>query len=100
MKKYINYCIDSNTPSIAFPDYLVEEKAKEFLMSNDECISVSTENFLLATRVLIRENIYPHNDVVFVFNGRHLAIDKHGKLIEWPVGFCDVIEFLLTRMIT
>lgn len=93
--KTIEYCKDG----LAVADHLAESKAKEFFSSTHSSIKVSTENFILAARVLIRENFIRHTEVVFVFSGINLKPDINGKFEKWPRGFCDYTENFFARML-
>lgn len=84
---------------IAFPDGKAEEKAVEFLSSNNESIVVSTENFILATRALIKENRFNYSEIKFHFQGQDIIINKDGRCHDFPVGFCDHASEWLFRLI-
>lgn len=84
---------------LAFADDKAEKKAAEFLLSDNESISVSTDNFILAARVLIKENYFHHAEVKFHFNGEDILINKDGRFHNFPVGFCDHASDWLLRLI-
>lgn len=98
--KTIEYAPDG----LAFGDASVEREAKAFLtlvcvFPEDHTIKVSTENFILAVRVLIYEGFIPHDQVEFLFDGVRLQPDKNGRLQHWPNGFCNTNKNLLMRLL-
>jgi hypothetical protein len=84
----------------AVSDVLCEENARHFLQ-NDWAIfiSVSSSNFITAARVCICEGIIDHKEVRFLYQGQYLHPSADGRLLEWPMGFCDTEEKLLLRLI-
>lgn len=93
--KNIEYFKNGN----AFADAKAEEAALDFLSSEDGYICVSTENFIYAIRCLIAEGKFPHDQVVILFEGQTLHIDKYGVLKDnYPVGFCDNTMDWLRRL--
>lgn len=68
-------------------------------------LHVSTENIIHAARVLIKEGVFDPNEVVFKLyreNNESLAemkADKDGRLKDWPRGFCDVHDDLISRLL-
>ncbi len=94
--KTIEYDVDG----LAIADYKAEETARSFLKSDENYIKVSTDNFVTAVRALIHEKFIPHTDVEFLFKGTKLPPNKNGRLNHWPVGFCDLHEDLLSRLLT
>ena len=94
--KTIEYSVDGQ----AFADAVVEEKARQFLASTDENYTkVSTENFVLAIRVLIHEDVISCSEVEFKYQDLSLKPNSNGRLTYWPLGFCDVNENLLNRLL-
>lgn len=83
----------------AYSDAFAEDVAREFLLGPDDNISVSTESFILAVRVLIGEGVIPHDEVQFVFNDEIIAPDCCGNIPKWPNGFCDHALKLLERIV-
>ncbi len=94
--KTIEYAVDG----LAIADYKAEETARSFLKSDDTYIKVSTDNFVTAVRALIHEQLISHKEVEFLFQGTKLQPTKNGRLNHWPVGFCDLSENLLSRLLT
>lgn len=92
--------IEYNENGLAFPDAKAEEKAIEFLLSDEKYICVSTDNFILAIRCLILETKFPHDQVLFVFKGQELCINSDARItITYPKGFCDWADNWLSRLI-
>ncbi len=84
----------------AIADGVAEELARQFLLDpNKLSIAVSTENFIAAIRCLVMEDVYPHDQVTIVFDGSKLLLDSDGRMITWPVGFCDYSEGFLLRLL-
>jgi hypothetical protein len=92
--------IEYSTDGLAVADRKAEEVARAFLKSDDSYIKVSTDNFVTAVRALIHEKLIPHTEVEFLFKGTKLPPNKNGRLSHWPLGFCDVHEDLLSRLLT
>jgi len=91
--------ITYHSDGISFPDAEAEKAARYFLLHSPETeITVSTSNFVDATRCLVKEEIYPFQDVVLSFEDKVLKIDKNGRLATWPRGFCDYTERWLERL--
>lgn len=84
---------------IAFADAKAEQQAREFLKDDREIISVSTDNFITATRCLIREGFVHHEDVKFQFNEEIINPQPSGALQDWPRGFCDYTDNWLDRLL-
>lgn len=80
------------------PDVYAEELARVFLTGVSEKVVVSTENFVLAARVHVMDGVIPHAEVLFVFGAHAMVPDADGRLVRWPVGFCDVSDKLLSRL--
>jgi len=83
MKKII-YRIDAT----AVPDHKSES-------SDDETIEVSTENFIYAARVLIKEKLISYLEVQFILNDEIYIVDNDGRFIKnYPKVICVVDDFL------
>jgi hypothetical protein len=83
----------------AIADAAAEDRARDFLKGDQDAISVSTQNFILATRALISEGFVSNSEVQFRFEGRLLLPDRDGRLPLWPNGFCDHSERWLCRIL-
>ena len=80
----------------AFPDAVVEDATRAFLRSPRDRIEVSNELFLLAVRVLVKEGMLPHDEIVFVLpDGTDVPIDKDGRC---SMVFDDTSVKLLMRV--
>lgn len=91
--------IEYSDQGVAYPDHRAEEIAKEFLLSDDDYICVSTENIITATRALVKEKLIPYDQVRFLFREEPLAMDRGAGLYHWPRGFCDATEGWLMRLL-
>lgn len=91
--------IEYSEDGIAFADAQAESKVREFLSSEADYISVSTENFILATRCMVYEKHFPYDQVVFLFKGQTLHLDKDGRLPVYPSAFCKHTEDFLFRLL-
>lgn len=92
--KTIEYSPDGE----AIADAVAEQRAREFLAGGARLAVVSTDNFVTAAQCLIFEDVHPHDDVEFVFQGQVLKPDADGRFEVWPVGFCDYEMGCLARM--
>ena len=90
------------------PDASAERLARDFLLDpNQTNIVVSTSNFIDATRCLVADGVYPHDQIVFQYERQlnndnemiEININKYGNLSAWPKGFCDYTEMWLFRLI-
>lgn len=85
----------------AIGDFDCEERAKFFLKeasAGNGRMNVSTSTFITIVRALICEGYADHRDVIFLFEGRYLAVDKDGRMNDWPNGFCDAELNALSRL--
>lgn len=71
--------IEYSPNGIAVSDHEAEDLARSFFLGIRSSISISTENFIMATRVLIREKAIPHNEVIFLFEGNVVKHDNEGR---------------------
>ena len=85
---------------LCYADADCEQSARKFLTGTWEYIAVANELFITAARALIAEKVIPHTEVQFVFRGKTLAVNSGGRLQEWPMGFCDTNELLLSRILS
>lgn len=83
----------------AHSDYSAERIVREFLQGEDEYLHVSTENVIMAARVLIREGVIAHDQIRFFFQEEYIQPARSGGLPHWPVGFCDKIDNWLCRLL-
>lgn len=96
--KIITYSLEG----VPVSDYKAERFAKNLLEMN---LETSTENVVLAARVLIKEGVLSHKDILFVYkdeSGKEVSsqyADKDGRLENWPKGFCDTNENFLCRIL-
>lgn len=86
----------------AIADHNCEAMARFFLCEaeiGDITVKVSTENFITIVRALVYEGYCSHTNVQFLFQGKYIKPNEHGRLPDWPVGFCDAVEKALMRML-
>ena len=87
----INYCKDGK----AYSDFaILSDKFKEELIylankSREILLDISTENFILALRLLIVEDKIKPEQVIFKFKNDIFSIDEYGIFVNWPRGFID-----------
>jgi len=93
--KTIIYCRDG----LAVADEDTFQVAGEFFASEAEIISVSTENFILAARVLIKEGKFPFDQIKFSYNQQSYSVDSRARFTSYPSGFCDFSELCLCRLL-
>lgn len=91
--------IEYSDCGVAYADNKAETAARDFLLGNEDYIHVSTENFCMASRVLIREGLISHDQVQFLFRGAYVEVTRSGSLYHWPAGFCDTIDVWLERLL-
>lgn len=65
---------------------------------------VASELYINVVRLLIATGRINYKLVKFIFvneKGTHyeIFVDKYGCLSEWPKGFCDISEKLLTELV-
>jgi len=83
----------------AISDFQAEERARKFLSSEETAMKVSSEIFIYVLRVLIREKLYPHDQVKFLFKGTEMSINEDGRLDFWAEGFCSTWDKCLNRLL-
>ena len=65
----------------------------------------SSEIFITAIRVLIKEGVINKDEVEFILPSNEAGVpqvmvsDKNGNLDAWPKGFCDINHSLIFRII-
>jgi len=85
----------------AVADARAERCALDFLLSDvSQNIRVSTDNFITAVRVLVCEGKFPHDQVEFRYEDHRMIPDRHGRLSNWPNGFCDYNDGWLDRLLS
>lgn len=93
--KTINFSPDGE----AISDFKAEERAREFLCGTGDYISVSTDNFILVARCLIREKFISFADIQFTFENKVIGHDADGRMLHYPLGFCDQSTDWLLRLL-
>lgn len=95
--KTIEYCLEGK----AFADGEAEKEARNFLKNTyQSTIKVSTENFILAVRALIAEEVIDCTQVVILFQGSTMHINPDGRIREnQPYRFCDYHLNWLSRIL-
>ena len=95
--KTIEYRIEG----IAIADEKCEQVARDFLLQpGDGHMVVSSEIFITAVRVLIREGVVSNRQIRFLFRGQYLYLTSDGRSDTWPEGFCDCELMLLSRLMS
>jgi hypothetical protein len=68
--------------------------------NNDQNIVTSSALIIDFFRLRVAEGIIPTDQIKFTFNGKTLNHNKHGRIEQWPDGYCDIpigpMEKLLT----
>ena len=97
------YTLTYDKNSTAYSDSKAEETA---YLLNSQDVKTSTENVILAARVLYKERKILKFEIVYseyYEDGTNsllfLDLNEDGRLDEWPKGFCDVIDNLLNRIL-
>lgn len=90
---FMEYCARGEAISDFDADAWLERTKREIIdLGNIDCedhIYLSTSlPFDLVRREIARGNL-DCLDVLFVFNGHNIAVNKYGAVPEWPDGFCD-----------
>lgn len=57
---------------------------------------VANELMIMEVRVAIKQKRLNHEQVIFRFKGQDIHAHSNGRLPNWPKGFCDTYEKLLT----
>lgn len=96
----------------AISDFEAIHLARGMFSGNSKLLSflnnefhTSSEIFILAVRVLIKEGVIDKDEVEFILPVNSAGVtqvmvaDKNGNLDAWPQGFCDINEQLLFRII-
>ena len=92
--------IEFHEDGIAIADNKAEDAARDFLKdATQDSIKVSTDNFILAIRCLVYERRFPYDQVIFLFKGKKILLDKYSRIAHWPNGFCDHQELWLSRLL-
>lgn len=88
-----------STKGTPVADGLAEETVLEMYERGFTSFVTSTENLVMATRALVAEGTIPHTEVQFRFKDQVISIDRDGRCLNWPVGFCDAAESWLFRLL-
>ena len=99
----LNY-VPHGSEGILTPDGEVETKVRNWIKSADDLgidhvIKVGHGLPILTLRALIKEGVTTCDDCGIRFNGKDIEVNKDGRLPFWPVGFCDVEDGLLSRLL-
>jgi hypothetical protein len=83
---YVEYCEDG----INYSDFNIIETVKNLVSDayynkkGDTTFKCSTDNFILATRLLISQNIFDCDYINFVFEGIPTLVNQLGELESYP----------------
>ena len=89
------------------PDLKARKWLKDLIFELNNYVG-DTTTIYVGTNAMINEIrcavLPPHKhldyeNVVFVFNGEEINIDKNGRLNNWPKGFCDTMDEQLDRLL-
>ena len=83
----------------AYPDGALNEAVDYMICSGFGEITVSNGLFIDTVRARIKQGLLNHEDVVFLFEDYELYPDENGKFDQWPRGFCDRQDKLLTILL-
>lgn len=77
----------------AYSDFDLLEQAQkiidEYKNNKVELRVVSTDNVIMALRVLVTRNKISHSDICFKFEGNIITINEYGELSDFPSGFLN-----------
>ena len=85
----------------AIPDGQCEKEVLDFYeysQKQDFKVCVSSETFITALRVLIKEKKIDLDKIQVKYKDEILPIDSDGRCNTWPKGFCDTHIHLLERL--
>lgn len=100
----LNYVPHGNN-GILTPDGEVETTVREWIKRAADdtgitCVMIVGHGLpILTLRALIKEGVTSCDDCGIQFNGKDIEVNKDGRLPFWPVGFCDVEDGLLSRLL-
>ena len=84
----------------AIADAKIESFVQEFLNSDYDQLIVGNENIIDQFRLEVKKGNYDYQKIVFVFNGATISMDKNGRILKWPVGFCDYQDKRLCELVS
>lgn len=61
-------------------------------------INVSTENVILAFRVLVKRQVISHKEITFLSHNQTIRVDSKGSLDHYPSEFCEIVTDLLSEL--
>jgi hypothetical protein len=71
-------------------DFLVEKAVNDFLENpTEDEVSVSTENFILHTRLLIAQGKVKPESVIFEYQEEEFCVNQYGNFSKYVEGFAD-----------
>ena len=92
----IEYCPEG----IATPDSEAENLVRRLAVSPiDVNWQTSTENVVMAARVLLSEGVIPFGGLKLSFKGEDLPFDRNGRLAHWPRDYCPYMDSWLERIL-
>ena len=88
----VEYCEDGKAVS----DFEVEKWLSDLIHNLEHSglaiwAKVSTETPIHAVRVAVYRRLLDYRLVRIYYDGHFLPIDSHGRINDWPAGFCDKI---------
>lgn len=66
--------------------------------AGDYEIVIGTDTIVTQFRLAVADRRIPHEDIVFVFNGENIPLNRYGDLNHWPIGFDDHTTQALTQL--
>lgn len=72
---------------------------KTIKTNNNQYFPISSGIAIERIRVGIAEGDINHKDVTFLFKGEKFQTDEHGRIEQWPKGFCEVFSEYLDRIL-
>jgi len=88
----------------AIPDGQVENEWNKIMRLKNSGLPLmteySTENIFTYARFQVVAGHIFDDEIVFVFEGKEIRVNRFGAITEWPNGFCDSVVRMCEDIMT
>lgn len=84
---------------LAVPDGRVADTVTMLINNAKKCRTWSLGTLTLVNEFRLRVKRKEIADLVFVYQGKEIQVDKDGRLSDHPEGFCDIFDHQLDELL-
>ena len=88
-KKDSHHCIDSHVNNFV-KNWITYYK--NVIPNEDITVDVGQQTIITEFRIAVKQNLIDANHIKFKFEDQLITIHDNGRLEDWPIGFCDILD--------